>query len=210
MIKRTPWFRPLLASICVLAVGIAACNAPTEYEVQMGEHLTLSIPEAAKSGDGLFDEIEAMVQFVETWPEVESVSVSVNEVDGGPVTVDLMVWGQALDGDALAAAITDQFPALAGAELSIEPLSGTVEGNLGEAFGHAVFDFEVEGETAEEIQAQILQQLAEQGFAGDATVEVVDEDGVQTINIELTDVVEEEDGSQGETEDKIVIERIQE
>jgi len=210
MIKQTPWFRPLLACLCVAVIGVAACNAPTEYEVQMGQHLNLSIPDVAKSGDGLFGQIEDMVQFVENWPDVEGVSVSVNELEGGPVAVDLMVWGQALDGNALAGAVTDEFPALADAEVTIEPLNGTAEGNLGEAFGHAVFDLEITGETVEEIQAQILQQIAEQGFTGDAVVEVHEEDGVQTINVELTDVVEEADGSQGETEDTIVIERIQE
>ena len=37
MIKQTPWFRPLLACLSVLIIGVAACNAPTEYEVQMGQ-----------------------------------------------------------------------------------------------------------------------------------------------------------------------------
>ncbi len=209
MMKQTPWFRPLLACLGVLMLGVAACNAPTEYEVQMGQHLTLTVPDAAKNGD-LMPQLDQMVTFVEQWPDVEGVSVCVNELEGGPVTTDLMVWGQALDGDALATAITDEFPALADAQVNIEPLAGTVEGNLGDAVGHAVFDLEVTGETAEEIREGILQQIYEQGFSGDAVVEVHEENGVQTVNVELTDVVEEEDGSQGETEDKIVIERIQE
>jgi len=209
MMKQTPWFRPLLACLGVLILGVAACNAPTEYEVEMGQHLTLTVPDASKSGE-LMPQLDQIVTFVEQWPDVEGVSVSVNELEGGPVTTDLMVWGQALDGDALVAAIADQFPALAQAQVAIEPLSGVVEGNLGEAFGHAIFDLEVTGETAEEIQAAILQQIYEQGFSGDAVVDVQEADGVQTINIELTDVVEEENGAEGESSDTIVIERIQE
>ena len=47
----------------------------------------------------------------------------------------------------------------------------------------------------------------EQGFDGDAVVEVIDEDGQRTINIELTDIVECDDDVEGETEGVIVIER---
>lgn len=204
MIKQTTWFRPVLACLSILILGVAACNAPTEYEVEMGQHLKLTMNDTAKydeAGD-LFAQLEEAVAFAEAYPGVESVSISVNEEDGGPVTVDLMAWGQTLDGEALTVALQAEFPALAGAEITIEPLAGTVEGNLGQAFGHAVFDLEVEGETAEEIRASILQQIYEHGFTGDAVVEVLEADGVQTINIDLNDI--QEDGSG--TEDTVIIE----
>ena len=102
-----------------------------------------------------------------------------------------MVWGQALDGEALAAAVTARFPELASARIAVEPLSGTVAGNLGDALGHALFDIEVSGDTAEEIQAAILAQLAEQGFTGEAVIDVEQSDGVQTINVELNETVDE-------------------
>ena len=139
--------------------------------------------------------------------------MNVNVVDGGPVTLALMVWGQGLDSDALQTALVGEFPILAEAEFTVETLEGGVDGNLGEAFGHAVFDFEVSGETAEEVRQQILQQLMEQGFDGDAVVEVIDEDGQRTINIELTDIgecgegAEGDAGAEGQTEGVIVIER---
>lgn len=203
MIKQTPWFRPLLACLSVLVIGVAACNAPTEYEVQMGQHLTLNM-DGAKA---LIGDLQEVVGFVEIQPDVEGVSISVNETDGGVTTADLMVWGQTLDGEALAAAVTAEFPAFADAQVTVEPLSGTVAGNLGDALGHALFDIEVSGETAEEIQAGILAQLAAQGFTGEAVIDVQQSDGVQTINIELTDTVDGADGAQGGTDDVIVIEK---
>ena len=208
MIKQTTWLRPVLASFCVLILGVAACNAPTEYEVQMGQQLTITIdrPDKTADLDDLLQELDLMVAFVEDWPGTDGVSVNVNEVDGGPVTVGLMVWGQAIDGDDLAAALQAEFPALDNAQFEIEPLEGTAEGTLIDAMGYAIFDLEVEGETAEEIREAILQQIAEQGFTGEAIVDVQEADGVQTINIELNEV-SEDDGTANETEDEIVIQR---
>ena len=208
MIKQTTWLRPILASFCVLILGVAACNTPTEYEVQMGERLTLTVEDPDKAADlnDLFAQMQLMVAFAENWPGTEGVSMNVNNVEGGPVTADLMVWGQNVDGDALAAALQSEFPVLDGAQFEIEPLEGTAEGNLGDAMGHAIFDLEVEGETAEEIREAILQQIAEQGFTGEAVVDVQEADGIQTINIELNEV-SEENGAVDKSGDNIVIER---
>ena len=51
---------------------------------------------------------------------------------------------------------------------------------------------EVDGATEDEIRAQILAQLAEQGVAeGDAQVQVIQEDGKTEIKVEVTKEVEE-------------------
>ena len=210
MWKHTPWFRPVIASLALLVIGIAACNAPTQYDVEVGKKLTITFAGATKSDGDCADfqaEIEPIVAFVDAWPGADDVIVNINAVAGGPVTLALMVWGQGLDSDALQTALVEEFPILADAEFAVETLEGSVEGNMGEAFGHAVFEFEVSGETAEEIRQQILQQLMEDGFEGDAVVEVIDENGQRTINIELTDIVEGDDCAEGETEGVIVIER---
>ena len=159
MWKHTPWFRPVIASLALLVIGIAACNAPTQYDVEVGKKLTITFAGAAKANGDCVDfqaEIEPIVAFVDAWPGADDVIVNVSQVDGGPVTLALMVWGQGLDSDALQTALVEEFPILAEAEFAVETLEGSVDGNLGEAFGHAVFDFEVSGETAEEIRQQIL------------------------------------------------------
>ena len=61
-------------------------------------------------------------------------------------------------------------------------------GDLDPAYAGALLaGLRAKGETAEEIRAQILQQLAEQGFGGDAHVDVfVDEAAGETrIDVEL-------------------------
>ena len=45
--------------------------------------------------------------------------------------------------------------------------------------------------SAEEIRAQILQQLAAEGFTGDAQVEVINGDGTQEIKIMLEETIED-------------------
>jgi hypothetical protein len=207
MWKHTPWFRPVVASLALLAIGIAACNAPTEYEVEVGQKLSIAYDGAAKDFVDFEAQIEPIVAYVDAWPGAEDVIVNVNEVDGGPVTLTLMVWGQNLDSDALQDGLVAEFPILADAAFSVEALAGSVEGNLGEAFGHAVFDFEVSGETAEEIRQQVLEQLVQQGFDGDAVVEVVDEDGQRTINIELNEIVPADEDAEDEDGGVVVIER---
>jgi len=211
MFKQTTWFRPVVATLAVLVLGIAACNAPTEYDVEMGQQMTITLNNADKDVDfdTLHDQLAAIEQFVANYPGTEALNVNVAETTDGQVSLGLMIWGQDLDGAALQQALVDEFPELAEANFQVDPLEGTVEGNLGEAFGHAVFDLNVEGETAEEIRLQILQQLIEQGFDGDADVQVHmdEESGIQTIDIELTADVEGE-AAAGDSEggERIIIE----
>ena len=180
------WFRPAVALLMIAALGVAACTTPTEYEVPMGQQLTLAFADAAK--DGAAAVVDEVAAWIETRPGVEGVMVGLEEMAGGPLTGHLTVWGQSLDGDRLSADLAARFPDLAGASVSVKPLEGTVEGSLADAMGHAVFGLEVSGETAEEVRAEILAQLAAQGFSGDAQVEVIDTDGQRTINVELNDV----------------------
>ena len=211
MIWNMSWTKPVIACLAVLLVGVAACNAPTSYDVEMGKQMRLHFEDPAKSGDAndeLIGQIEAMVAYVDGLPEVDNVLISVNEIEGGPIDAELLIWGQNLDAEQLQQDLMARFPALADAEIAIEALTGSVEGNVGEMLGHTLFNIEVEGETAEEIQAQIIAQLLEQGFEGDAVVDVQLEDGQATINIELNDIEVDGDGeAMGETADTIVIER---
>ncbi len=180
------WFRPAVAMVAIAALGVAACTTPTEYEVPMGQQLSLAFSGAAK--DGAASLVEEVAAWVETRPGVEGVMVGLEERADGPLTGHLTVWGQDLDGERLQADLASRFGDLAGAEVTVKALEGTVEGNLAAAMGHAVFGLEVSGETAEEVRAGILAQLAAQGFGGEAQVEVIDADGQRTVNIELNDV----------------------
>ncbi len=180
------WFRPALACLALAALGVAACSTPTEYDVSMGQQLTVALDGAAK--DGGTDTIDQVASWLEGRPGVEGVWVGIEEQADGPLTGKLTVWGQSLDGAALQADLAEAFPGLDGAAVTVQPLEGTAEGSFADALGHAVFGIEVSGDTAEEVRAGILAQLAEQGFTGEAQVDVIDADGQRTVNIDLNDV----------------------
>ncbi len=193
--------RPVYAVLIIAVLGVGACTVPTETEVEMGQRLTYTLPDG-----GDLDELRQVASFVESQPGVEDVSVAVEEVDGGPTILDLVVWGRGLDGGRLAGRIAEAFPGLADAPPALEDLSTEVRTSLAEKLGHSVFNFEIVAEgTDDEIRQQILQQIFESGFGGEADVNVFTEDGVTTIDLEM---IQEGDGL--ETEDEMVIEVIRE
>lgn len=183
------WFKPALAVLAMAALGVAACTTPTEYEVSMGQRVTMQVDGPEKAAVAAVDAVAA---WLEARPGVEGVMVQVQErvdADGGVGVVGtVMVWGQALQGDGLRADLAAAFPDLDPAAVTVEALAGTAQGSLADAMGHRVLGLEIDGETAEEVRAGILAQLAAAGYSGDAAVTVVDEDGRRTVNVELNDV----------------------
>jgi len=187
MNRTTRWTRPALAAMILLALGIAACTVPTSYEVGVGQKLSIALADKGATDDALEPALRDISTYLESLPGVEQAGIEVR-VMGGETVIDLMVWGQDLEAGDLAADLRARFPLLADADIATEELAGTVQGSLAQAFGHAAFGLEIDAGTAEEARQQILQQLAAQGFGGDAQVEVVDEaDGRRTIRVELTD-----------------------
>jgi len=206
IMKQSTWMRPLLACLIVAVLGVAACQTPTEYEVPMGQQLQLDLSDVAKNG-GPGGDIEAVLRFCEGWPGVEELGIEEAITDGGGVAVGITMWGQNLDGDTLMAALQQQFPWLDDSAVTIEPLNGTMAGSLIERMGHALFHIEVDGDTAEEIRAQILAQLQEQGFDGDAVVDVQVGDGHETITIEMTGDIQAVEGDSTVANPEFFIER---
>ncbi|MDO9695692.1 MAG: hypothetical protein Q7W56_13315 [Candidatus Latescibacteria bacterium] len=187
MNRTSYWTRPALAVMVLLALGIAACTVPTSYEVGMGQKLSITLADKNVACDDLEPALREISGYLDGLPGVEQAGVAVR-VMGGATTIDLMVWGQDLAAGDLAADLRARFPLLADAAIATEELAGTVRGSLAQAFGHAAFGLEIDAGTAEEARLQILQQLASQGFGGDAQVEVVDDaDGRRTIRVELSD-----------------------
>lgn len=80
---------------------------------------------------------------------------------------------------------------MANAEIIFEPLTATINETFWDKWGRQVFNIEAEGASGEEIREQILQQLAEDGYTGDAQVEVISQDGLQDIKIILEEDVDE-------------------
>jgi len=188
-----PWNRTArfaFVGLAMIVLGVGACTTSTTTEVDMGKKMTIGF--SAKTDADVISIDTGLSNFLDTMPGIENVSVSINEICDGPKTIEVMAWGQDLDGEALVAELRRQVPELEDADISFETLSGTIEESIADKLKREVFQLEVDGATEEEIRAQILAQLAEQGVAaGDAQVEVIQADGKTEIKVEVTKEVED-------------------
>jgi hypothetical protein len=189
------WFRPVVAAVAMLILGIAACTAPTEYDVEMGKQVQIVFADPGKilPGDKSLPDLEAQLAevqaYIDALPVVEGSWFTIEAQPDGPVTAGITVWGQNLDGDALAADLEARFPFLQSADITLTPLAGTMRGTFVDRIGHDVFQVEVGGETAEEMRMQILTELTRAGMGGEPEVEVIDRaDGQREVRIEMKDV----------------------
>jgi len=193
--------------LALLVLGVAACTTPTSTEVDMGRQYTLQMASATgmpEAGEKMFDELGELEAYLDTRTDIDDFQVMIHETSEGSASIDLLVWGTELDGDSLLAELQERFGDLAGLQISVEPLTGTLEESIGSRMGRAVFDIEVSGATAEEIRQQILAELAAQGLDGDAQVEISDDGEVSTIDITIEASGEGLDGDGAEREDLII------
>jgi len=191
---QTRMARFAVAGLAVLLLGVAACSTETTTEVELGKQLRVDL--AGSLADKSIDinqRIEEVVQEFSELADVEEVNVNIEQDGEGNMTLSMMLVGEGLDSDLLSAMVHDAFPELPDANIFVEAVEGTYTESWAERFGREVFNLEMEGGSPEEIRAQILQQLADQGFEGDAEVLVSEDGDQQTIEIRLTDdeVVEE-------------------
>ena len=193
LIMLNPWNRTArfaLVGLAVIMLGVGACTTSTTTEVDMGKKMSIDF--SAKADVDMISIDTGLANFLDTQPGIENVSVSISETMDGPKLIEVMAWGQDLDGDALVAELRRQVPELEDADISFETLSGTIEESFASKMKREVFQMEVDGATEEEIRAQILAQLAEQGVAeGDAQVEVHMEDGQTEIKVQIEQEVED-------------------
>jgi len=176
--------------LAMLLLGVGACSE-TITEVEVGKKVSISL----RSGDPNFDESIDLNARIKELNEVLSNSAGVKEINfsvsdnisenGTNTDLSFVLFGDSLDDDVLINLINNDFPDLASAEITIENLQGTITENWAKRFGREVFHIETDGSTDEEIQAQVLQQLADQGFGGEAKVIVNTEGEMQTIEINI-------------------------
>ena len=188
-----PWNRAgrfALVGLALIILGVGACTTSTTTEVDMGKKMTIGF--SAKVDVDMISIDTGLANFLDTMPGIENVSVSISETVDGPKLIEVVAWGQDLDGDALVAELRRQVPELQDADISLETLSGTIEESLASKLKREIFHLEVDGATEDEIRTQILAQLAEQGVAeGDAVVEVQMKDGQTKIKVQVTKEVED-------------------
>jgi len=176
-----------LAMTLLLLVGIGACSVPSSYDVEVGQAMAIQF---SRLIEGPTPELNEVLGHMDEIPGVENVIVN-ERISPEGTRLDIMLSGRDIDAERLSADLAARFPVLADAEITLRPIEQTVEGPLYERLAHDVFgwEFEIEvtGDTPEEIEQQIREQLAAEGFDGDAQVDVImdDEAGTVEINLEL-------------------------
>lgn len=190
-------------ALALLILGIGACSTPTTSELEIGQRLRLEIPASARA-DGSLESLlsgpGSLPDALGAMPGVDEINVSVSEEAGGPSVIDALVWGEGLDGRALAEALVTSHPELADAAIEVSPLTGKLQESVAEKVGRTLFHLDIDLASEEEMREQFLTQLKEQGFEGDAVVDVQRDGETTTIDLQLRDV-----GEDYETEDAFEI-----
>ncbi len=186
-----PWnktARLAMIGLAMIILSVGACSTSTVTEVEIGQKVTLSLSATTDSYDktvATIDQSKALDVFLRSQPDIENVSINVNESPTQGITIELLAWGQNLDGEKLAADLRAQVPGLKNVDIQTETLSGTFKESFASHLKHEIFRVEVDGATEEEIRSQVLAQLAEQGIDDGATVEVNQNDGRTEITIQV-------------------------
>lgn len=178
-----------------LTLGVVACTTPTTTEVEMGHQIRFTVPAdpaVIDRGDELMKSTKAIVEALESREGVEVATVDLRGSDTA-VSLDLVLWGDGLDGDRLADDLIAQFPVLEGAAVEVHLLNGEVREPLYAKLSRQVLSIEIGGGSDEEIRAHILEQLRASGFGEGSDVTVQQSDGITTLQINAVgDGVEQE------------------
>jgi len=187
-----PWNRTArfaVVGLALLMLGLGACTTSTTTEMEMGQKVTIGIADKGAVDVATID--TQVTAFFDTHPNVETANIMINETVDGPVVFEIVAWGESLDGDQLLADLRRAVPAAPGLDLQIEALTGTVTESYAARLKRDIFNIEIDGNTEEEIRAQIMAQLAEQGVAEGAVIDVLMDDGETEITITVEEDVEE-------------------
>lgn len=196
--------RTVLASALLMALVGMACEIPTSSRVELGHRVVVRfLPAAGASGDA---RIEAALRTALQPLGVDALRIGVTHTDDGIATLDVVAWGEHVTPELLEKAVTRQIgvDGIDGEDtvltVDIRALHGTVDENLGRRMGRSLFGLELAHDTAEELRAAILQQLAAEGFDGTANVQVQEDGSVRRIQIEA----DSKDGSR-QIADEIIL-----
>jgi len=188
----TRFARFAVLGLAILLLGVGACSTQTTTEVEIGKQVSVRLNGDLQTADGektidINLRIQEVMAELSTFDGIEDMDINIEQDGQGNLKLKLMLFGNDLDGAGLTALLQERFPEMPDAEIQVEVLEGTIEESWAERFGREVFNFESGGGSDEEIRAQILQQIQQQGYEGEAEINVVTEGGEQTIEIIMTE-----------------------
>lgn len=179
--KRFGLRKALLVAAAVMTLGVAACAAPADIEVDVGRRVSIELPEGVEPPLD-HQAIEAMIQGNGSTTEARVRMAMQN----GKSTFEIEVWGNGLSKTDVADEIRAKFPALAKAAIHEEVLEGRVHGTLGQKIGHHWLNLDViDKSDVEAAKQQVMQQLAAQGVTGKVDVDVQDEGGKRKVKVRV-------------------------
>jgi hypothetical protein len=170
-----------------LAMVFGACRLPVDYQRSFGASVRCVVDPAALDEA----ELQAMSRALETAIAAESVALRVMRDDtSAQVRVD--VWGDLEDEEDALDLVVELAPTLRAASCSAQAIEGTVHGTLGGRLGYSLLALDVlDRKSAAEAREEILIELAAQGFAGKAEVEVEDDgNGQRKVKIRLEETID--------------------
>ncbi|MEZ4383326.1 MAG: hypothetical protein R3A79_18500 [Nannocystaceae bacterium] len=170
-----------------LAMIFGACRLPVDYQRSFGASVRcVAEPDALDEA-----ELQAMSRELEVAIAAESVALRImRDEQRAQVRVD--VWGDLEDEADALDLIVDLAPTLRGASCSAQAIEGTVHGTLGGRLGYSLLSLDVlDRKSAAEAREEILVELAAQGFAGKAEVQVEDDgQGQRKVMIRLEETID--------------------
>lgn len=158
----------LVVAAALMMLGIAACAAPADIEVDVGKRISIELPEGAPPPA----DPEAIMNVVQGSEKAAQVDMRL-QMKNGKGVLEIEMWGTGFSSAPLADKIRAAAPELAKAQIREEMLEGKVHGTLGEKLGHDLLNLDVLDESDVEVaKQQIMKQLAEQGVTGKVDVDV--------------------------------------
>jgi len=179
-----PWRQPAryaFLSVFLIMFGLGACTTSTTVELEMGKKVSVVLTNPDQPDVEIVK--AELLAFLESQPDVENVSVSCGYNGDNQIFISALVWGLDTSSVLTQETFRHEVPILAEADIQIEALKGIMKETYATNWTRKLFRLEVDGKTEEEIRAQIMAQLANQGVADGVTVDIDKENGRTGITI---------------------------
>lgn len=175
-----------MRSISVLAafVALAACHpgaddvTPTADRAATAEQAPMQAKRITIDADGLDREaIREIAEHIEGIGEIASVQVQVRKDDTGHTAIEVEVAGRDLPTDAY---LLEEIKSFAGMEYATVGVDAVHADDVAPDPMYADKD-----KTPEQIKAEVIERLREQGIEGTVSVDVHDEDGERRVEVRV-------------------------
>lgn len=155
----TVLFRAGVAAGLLAAVGAAASQVPATYQAEVGKHVEIRTAEPPPPG-ALQSAVKAIESGAEGGKREIRVQVRVIREPGAGTLATLDLWGDTIGMDGIPDAIRRAVPELASAAITVRPVEGPVQGDLGGMVGTKVLGDRLSGEQVEATMRRLEAEAA--------------------------------------------------